>query len=239
MSAGPHPISVFFRGIFLGVFFGFGLAAAPLARAGGLTTLAVWDFDNASFIENSSVAFMRRALPEMLLSDLAQTGTVRLVERVNLLDALEEQKLSSGGLVEEETRLRLGRIVGASQMVFGSYMALGDQIRVDVRLVDVETSLTLATDSYTTPLQEVATSMRNISRTIAARTGAVTQNQEKESQKPASLDVWKEYEMGIALMDQRAFDEAVAKFHSILARYPGFAPAEKQLGVALERLSRQ
>ncbi len=39
----------------------------------------------------------------------------------------------------ESTRLKIGRIVGARFMVFGGYFVLGDKMRLDLRLVEVET----------------------------------------------------------------------------------------------------
>src|SRR6185369_16119314 len=38
--------------------------------------------------------------------------------------------------------------------------------------------------------------------------------------------------LGIALLNAGRFDEAVARFHKVLAIDPGFAPALKNLGVA-------
>ncbi|MDD5762902.1 MAG: hypothetical protein PHP88_10410, partial [bacterium] len=47
--------------------------------------------------------------------------------------------------------LRLGRITGARQMVFGGYLAIGSRVRIDLRLVDVETGKVLKTATRTGP----------------------------------------------------------------------------------------
>jgi curli biogenesis system outer membrane secretion channel CsgG len=45
--------------------------------------------------------------------------------------------------------LRLGRIIGAEQMVFGAFQMVGAVQRVDLRLVDVSTGRILRTASGT------------------------------------------------------------------------------------------
>ena len=202
-------------------------------------TIAVWDFDDASFIENSQTRFMRRALPEMLLANLGRSNAIRLVDRMHLIEALEEQNLALNGLVEENSRIRLGKIIGASQMAFGSYMAIENQIRVDVRLIDVETSLILLSESYTTGIDQIAESMQKIATAIADKNGGDRQSNASTTQNSVDLELWEEYEEGIDLMDRHEFDQAATKFQSILTRFPEFAPAEKQLRSALERISRQ
>ena len=62
-----------------------------------------------------------------------------MVERERLILALEELKLGSSALADPSTRLQIGRIVGARYMVFGTYMIISGLMRLDLRLVDVET----------------------------------------------------------------------------------------------------
>ncbi len=64
-----------------------------------------------------------------------------MVEREKLLLALEELSLGSGELASENSRLRIGKILGAKLMVFGAYQLIGDVIRLDLRLVEVERGL--------------------------------------------------------------------------------------------------
>ena len=52
---------------------------------------------------------------------------------------MEELKLGSSSLADEDTRLKLGRLSGARLMVFGGYQIIGSRMRLDLRLVEVET----------------------------------------------------------------------------------------------------
>jgi hypothetical protein len=57
--------------------------------------------------------------------------------------------------VDESTRLRLGKLVGATLMVFGGYQAIGDTVRLDVRLIEVESGKTIKAVFKTSPAANV------------------------------------------------------------------------------------
>jgi curli biogenesis system outer membrane secretion channel CsgG len=102
-------------------------------------TVAIWDFDNLS---PTSLALPD--LGERLAAEVTETimrkGNYQVVERQRLLLVLEEQNLGSQSIIDESTRLRLGKIAGARMMIFGAYQSFGGiQTRLDLRLVDVET----------------------------------------------------------------------------------------------------
>jgi len=131
--------------------------------------LAVWGFENNSLITNEDVDHFQQTLPDLLLADLSRYPALQLVDRQNLVHALEEQKLGGSELVSVEDRLKLGRIVGASAMVFGSYVVVDDQIRIDIRLVEVETSLTTFSRAAITSLTSVETEMQKVAEDLGEK----------------------------------------------------------------------
>lgn len=136
--------------------------AEPLA-------LAVWSFENNSLIASEDVDHFQQSLPDLLLADLSRYPALQLVDRQNLVKALEEQKLGGSELVSVEDRLKLGRIVGASAMLFGSYVVVDDQIRIDIRLVDVETSLIRFSRAAITSLASVESEMRKVAEDLGEK----------------------------------------------------------------------
>jgi curli biogenesis system outer membrane secretion channel CsgG len=74
-----------------------------------------------------------------VIETLKKSSSFQVVERQRLILVLEELNLSSSAIVNDATRLRIGRIVGARFMVFGGYFVLGGMMRLDLRLVEVET----------------------------------------------------------------------------------------------------
>lgn len=111
-----------------------GCASTPSGPPAG--AVAVWDLDDLG------VATGEPGLGEVAGGAVIETLKNRgypVVERQRLLLLLDELNLGSGALADETTRLRLGRLSGARRMVFGGYQGFGAQVRVDLRLVDVET----------------------------------------------------------------------------------------------------
>jgi curli biogenesis system outer membrane secretion channel CsgG len=103
-----------------------------------LAVVAVWDLINLNPAEDIGVD-MGELLATVVIETLKESGAFQVVERERLILVLEELNLSSSSLVDESTRLRVGRIAGARFMVFGSYFVLVDKMRMDLRLVEVET----------------------------------------------------------------------------------------------------
>ncbi len=69
------------------------------------------------------------------------------VERTDLSKAIKELKLQDTALVDPATASKLGKIVGAKYVIVGSYQKVEDALKVDARVVDVETSVaTKSTD---------------------------------------------------------------------------------------------
>lgn len=118
-------------------------------RAGGV---AVWDLDDLS--PGVAGTNLGELLSGQVIEVLKDKAGYRIVERTRLLRALEELRLGSSALVDESTRLRVGRLIGAQRMVFGGYQIVGDQMRFDLRMVDVETG-------------KVLKAAQNISRSVA------------------------------------------------------------------------
>jgi TolB-like protein len=104
-------------------------------------TIAVLDIENLSPDDSTG-------------DDLGEPG-VQIIERQKLLSVLQELKLGSSELADESVRLKVGRMLGARQMVFGSYLVSGTSMRLDLRLVDVETGRILKTAKKTVTAGDV------------------------------------------------------------------------------------
>ena len=130
--------------IFFGILFaimiialGASCASKPELKDGGLT-VAVWDLDDLT-----PASTVRPHLGEIFSGQIIETlkkkGDYTVVERERLILALEELRLGTTKVVDETTRLKLGRMIGARFMVFGGYQIIGNQMRIDLRMVEVET----------------------------------------------------------------------------------------------------
>ncbi len=111
--------------------------AAPGTAAPAKPTVAVLYFDYAG--KDAELAVLRKGLAQMLISDLAGNDDVRLVERERLEAVLAELKLAGSKKIDPKTAARVGKLLGAQYLVLGSYFSLMGSLRIDARLVHVET----------------------------------------------------------------------------------------------------
>ncbi|MGB5984266.1 MAG: CsgG/HfaB family protein [Desulfobacterales bacterium] len=126
--------------------------AQPAEKSG--VTVAVWNLENLS-ISPGQGQDMEEFLTAKVLETLKNESNYEVVEREKLLLALEELNIGSSAMADQNTGLRIGRIIGAQLMVFGAYQVIGDTMRVDLRLVDVENGKIIFTATKTSPAVEV------------------------------------------------------------------------------------
>jgi curli biogenesis system outer membrane secretion channel CsgG len=99
---------------------------------------------------------MGEVLAGQIAARLGQAGRYKVVERQQLIKALEELNIGSSELADAQTRLRLGGMLGARQMVFGAFQAVGPMLRLDLRRVDVASGRILSTATATANIQDIS-----------------------------------------------------------------------------------
>jgi TolB-like protein len=107
-------------------------------------TIAVWPFEDFSLKPEQNSPLLSFVLTNSVIDMIQSNPALEAVERSRLESVLREQSLGSGVLTDESTRLRLGRILGAKWMLFGAWQALGEHVRIDVRVVDTESGRIMA-----------------------------------------------------------------------------------------------
>jgi TolB-like protein len=120
--------------VMLWVGFGRAFAAEP-------PTVAVLYFDYSG--QDPDLGVLRKGLAQMLISDLSAADSVRIVERDRLEEVLAELKLQSTGKIDPKSAARVGKLLGARYLVLGGYFDLQGVLRVDARIVEVETGRVL------------------------------------------------------------------------------------------------
>jgi TolB-like protein len=213
-------------------------AAAQGVASKTMPAVVVWDFDNqtpGAAQPASTTEFLRRSLSENLTATLLQVAGLPVVERQRLRDLLAEQKLAAGALADEDTRLRLGKIIGAPRMVFGGFFVLGDEVQVHVRLVDTASSRVLFSDETVTPLASVMQQTEALNRRLAQALGAAG-SRPLGSHPPA---LWQAYDNALALADAGQIDAAVQALQTLLGKAKDFAPAERELIALLDKMARR
>ena len=117
------------------------LRATAAFAAEPAPTVAVLYFDYTG--KSQELEVLKKGLAQMLISDLSGSDTIRVVERDRLEDVLTELKLQGSGKVDAKSAVKMGKLLGAKYLVLGGYFDLQGALRVDARIIDVETGRVL------------------------------------------------------------------------------------------------
>lgn len=97
-----------------------------------LPVLAVADFSG----NNPALC---QAVTETVLTDLAKSRGLTLVERAQLRQAMNELRLQQSGLAEGAEMAHAGRLIGATHVVVGSVSVNEQRVILNARVLDVRT----------------------------------------------------------------------------------------------------
>ncbi|MGB5156611.1 MAG: CsgG/HfaB family protein [Desulfobacterales bacterium] len=81
-------------------------------------TVAVCYYDDLS--KDKSLHAFRKGLAAMIITDLSKIKSLQVVERIRLQALLEEMKLGQSGIVEMNTAPKVGKLLGARNIVLGN-----------------------------------------------------------------------------------------------------------------------
>lgn len=123
----------------------FNTLTCPREYDQNVRTIAIMPFDNLSIGQyKESLSLLGSSLSEFFAYNFSAYSDLDIVERNQLDYLIREQKLVRDSLVDAATAIRLGKLLGAQLMVFGSISQYDkDEARLLVRVVDVETGRVL------------------------------------------------------------------------------------------------
>lgn len=118
------------------------LAAQSAPAAEARPVVAV--FPMTGFAPSVNARDLAAAFRDQVITELGTSTRIRLVERAALDELLTAQQVSLSGSVSEDVAVRVGRLIGADYAVLGSISFDARNARLDLRMVDIETSATVS-----------------------------------------------------------------------------------------------
>jgi hypothetical protein len=119
---------------------------APLDARGGATPARIWILPFRQTNADASLEYLQDALPALLAVAVSRSGGDHaVVERQRLNAVLAEQSLTLADVVAIDTQQRVGRLLGATMLVSGSFGGHGSDLLVTMRAADLDTGLITAT----------------------------------------------------------------------------------------------
>ena len=125
-----------------------------IAQEKDFFTLAVLDLGANGISESEA-----RSLSEFLRGQITRSATsedfrnksgfnYKIIERSQMDKILDEVEYQSTGCTDEECAVELGKQLGAERVIIGSVGLVGQTYTINTRIVDVETTNTLAVADY-------------------------------------------------------------------------------------------
>jgi TolB-like protein len=179
------------------------------------------------------------ALPDLLMSDLAQSHQVVVVDRIRLDAMLRELHLVSSGRVDPTTAPRVGRLIQARRLLIGRLVSAnaGKSINVDVRLADVATSqITPAVESRATSADILAAEKELAFRVLDAMGVTLTPAEHAAIEQRPTKRVSALLAYGRGVRDEAAgeYGQAEQQYAQAVQIDPAFARARARLAAVRE-----
>lgn len=122
-----------------------GLAPASLATASAPArkSVAVLSFDNNT--GKTEYDHLGQGMAAMMTTDLSTVKDLQLLEREKLAEITKEIDAQRSRYFDSTTAVKVGKLSGAQYIVIGSLAAVEPQLRIDTRIVRVETGAIVKT----------------------------------------------------------------------------------------------
>ena len=194
-------------------------------------TIAILYFDNSS--GNSQLDALKKGLADMLISDLSNLQMLRVVEREKLEEVMAELKLSSGREFDSATRQKLGKLLGAETILFGSYFEMIGQFRMDARIVKTETGEILKSEGVSGITADFMKLEKQLVWKIARGLDVRFSDKEEAAvmaSQAVSYEATLAYADGLELYDNGDKQGALKKFEKAVEMAPDFTRAKDMIG---------
>lgn len=186
-------------------------------------TLAILPFENNSLSEAERYQPLAKGLAAMLTSDMGRKiKGLKLVERTRIDKLLKEMHLGMTGAVDEESAAQAGKVLGARHIALGAFTILGEEVRLDIRVIAVETSEVVATAAVFGKSGEILGLIADLAGKIAAsfQQGLVADS--AEGQGRGRLEAALSFSRGVTALDNGDEAEAREWFAQCLASDPSY-----------------
>lgn len=202
-------------------------------------TVAVSYFDNSS--GQKSLDYLSKGLADMLITDLAKISSLHVVEREKLELLLKEIKLNKSAYIDKTTAQQLGKGLSAGYLLTGSFVLVNSELRIDARLLHVESGKVMMAESVTGTRTDFFTMEKRLAEKIIANLKVKPKREEQVALlalETASLDAFEKYSTGLDMLDANNLTGAQKQFEESLKLDKGFVRARFALEDAVKLLQK-
>lgn len=213
---------------------------ALICNQGGETkirSIVFWPLDATAQKESQErLGDIGIGLAQMLEIGFMNVGDLEVVERQKLDYLIREHELAQGGLVDQQSALKAGKILSAHLMVFGSIIELdkSNKIKLAFRVTEVATSKNLIGFQLDGKRGDYYELIEQATEELCKRLDIALSDEAKDLIKQSntkSSDAMEEYAAGLRYEKQHEYTKAFEHFQSAVELDPEFGEARTKMEV--------
>lgn len=198
---------------------------APLPHAAAARrTVAVLTFDNNT--GDAEYDHLGRGMAAMMTTDLAAVDDIQMLERERLADVTREIDAQHSSYFDSTTAVKVGRLAGAQFIVTGALAAVKPQMRIDTRVIRVETGAIVKTAKVTGQEDDFFELQQKLARQlvkdldVALTPEGEAKLEARQESNRVDVDAMVGMSNAIALSDAGDYAGALTKMAPVVAKYP-------------------
>jgi len=204
-------------------------------RAGpGKPGVVVLYFNNNT--NDASYDVLQKGLADMMVTDLSASDRIQVVERDRLDEILDELKLQKSDYFDPKTAVKIGKGIGAKYAVAGSIAAIEPKIRLDIRLIEVETGKILMADKVMGLKDEFFELESQLASKFLTALDLKLKRGKARTSGARTLESVMAYSKGVDSADKGNFEAASKHLAKVVAKAPEFKLAQKKYAEVVKRM---
>lgn len=207
------------------------LSVGPVEGQTDVPTVAVMDFSSFMMGDGGGAVNLGKAISAMLVTEFSGRDGMRIVERAQLNDLLREQDLNLSGRIEQADAIEVGKMLGVQYVLHGQVSSIADNLRMDIRAVDVETSEIVTVMKKTDKTGELFAVVVGLADEFGEALNLVPPS-ERADMEPIPVSATIEFSRAVDFEDRGETERAIQHYEATLEIYPNHRDARR----ALERL---
>lgn len=225
----------------------FGLLPAAAGTAATLPakkTVAVLAFDNNT--GKSDYDHLGQGMAAMMTTDLAAVDEIQLLERERLADVTKEIDAQRSRYFDSTTAVKVGRLAGAQYIVIGSLAAVDPQVRIDTRIVRVETGAIVKTAKVSGKQEDFFDLQKRLTKQLVkdldialTPEGEAKLDARQQANRVDDMDAMVKISNAMSLADAGDYGGATFKIAPVVAKYPNSAFVKMTSDEIKQRASRK
>jgi len=202
--------------------------------------IGVMPFANNSLEDKEALDPLMKGMAVMMMTELSKMSGLTVIERADLEKIIKELGLSMSGMVDEASLQKAGKLLGADMLMLGSFNnSFGGQMRIDARMVKVETGETIKAEEVTGKKKKLFKLIKKLSFKIADNLQLKLTKDEKKAIAKSdneNIDALLYFSRGLDAEDKSDFKLAQKMYKKALKINKKYKQAKKRLEIVKKKL---